>query len=44
MQGLSERTAELTEDIEEMQELRDALNEDPVMQDIAELLDSEEEL
>ena len=46
MQGLGERTAELTEDIQELQELKEALSEEILQEDIdlPEILDSEEEL
>ena len=44
MQGLSERTAEMTEDIEEMQELREAVKHDSEKEPESIELDFEEEL
>jgi len=46
MQGLGERTAELTEDIQEMQDLKEALSEEnsEVEAELPEVIDSQEEL
>ena len=46
MQGLGERTAELTEDIQEMQDLKEALSEEEseVEVDLPDIVDTQEEL
>jgi hypothetical protein len=46
MQGLGERTAELTEDIQEMQDLKEALSEvnADVEAELSEVIDSQEEI
>ena len=46
MQGLGERTAELTEDIQEMQDLKEALSQEntDVEADLPEVIDSQEEI
>ena len=46
MQGLGERTAELTEDIQEMQELKEALSEESaeIGAQLSEVIDSQEDI
>ena len=46
MQGLGERTAELTEDIQEMQDLKEAISEEEseVEAELPDIVDTQEEL
>ena len=46
MQGLGERTAELTEDIQEMQDLKEALSQEESEEEVelTDIVDTQEEL